>query len=207
MRVRSTVAVFFAVFAASALAQNQPAAPAAPPKPMTVEKSSVPGTVGGGQAEQITAKVKAIDVDKRLITLKGPKGEVDTFEVGPEVKNLAQVMVGDLVVVNFWRGAVLQFQPAGTKPTPPSAVVTGEAAAPGARPAAAAVATLQGTVKIKAIDEKTRVVTLVGEKGRIYKLTAGPTVDLSKAKVGMQFQATYKAGVAVAVEPAKKKAK
>ncbi|MCX5731077.1 MAG: hypothetical protein NTY18_06950 [Deltaproteobacteria bacterium] len=95
MRVRSTVAVFFAVFAASALAQNQPAAPAAPPKPMTVEKSSVPGTVGGGQAEQITAKVKAIDVDKRLITLKGPKGEVDTFEVGPDVKNLPQVKVGD----------------------------------------------------------------------------------------------------------------
>jgi len=207
VRVRSVVALLAAAFTGTALAQAQPAAPAAAPKPMTVERSTVPGTVGGGQAEQVTATVKAIDVGKRLITLKGPKGEVDTFEVGPDVKNLAQVKVGDLVVVTYWRGAVLQFQPAGTKPTPPSAVVTGEAAAPGARPAAAAVATLQGTVRIKAIDEKTRVVTFVGEKGRIYRLTAGPTIDLSKAKVGMQFHATYKAGVAVAVEPAKKKAK
>ena len=207
MRVRTVVAFVAATFAGAALAQTQPAAPAAAPKPMTVEKSSVPGTVGGGQAEQITATVKAVDVGRRLIKLKGPKGEVDTFEVGPDVKNLAQVKVGDLVVVNFWRGAVLQFQPAGTKPTPPSAVVSGEAAAPGAKPAVSAVATLQGTVKIKAIDEKTRVVTFVGEKGRVYKLKAGPTVDLSKVKVGMQFQATYKAGVAVAVEPAKKKAK
>lgn len=62
------------------------------------------------------------------------------------------------------------------------------------RPPAAAAATLQGTVKIKAIDEETRVVTLVGEKGRIYTLTAGPTIDLSKAKVGMQRGRRGRAG-------------
>jgi hypothetical protein len=206
MRVRSAVAVLVAAFAGSALAQAQPTAPAEAPKPLTMEKSSVPGTVGGGQAEQVTAKVKAIDVEKRLLTLKGPKGHVETFEVGPEVKNLAQVKVGDLVVVNYWRGAVLEFLPPGTKAGPASAVVTGEAAAVGARPAATATATVQGTVKIKSIDERARTVTFVGEKGRTYTLNAGPTIDLSKAKVGMTFQATYKTGVAVAVEPAKKKA-
>lgn len=198
MRIRLVVAAAAAAFSVNALAQQ----------PLTVEGSTKPGIVAGGQAEQVTATVTALDVEKRLITLKGPKGESDTFQVGPDVKNLAQVKVGDRVVVDFWRGVALQFQPEGTPPTPPSAGVAGETAAPGTKPGGEAVAQVQGTVTIKAIDMKTRVVTLQGEGGRVFRLKAGDTVDLSKAKVGMKFLGTYTAGVAVNVVPAPaKKAK
>jgi Cu/Ag efflux protein CusF len=200
MRTRLFLAVALAAFAGTAMAQ-------AANQPLTVEGSTKPGIVGGGQSEQVTATVTAIDLDKRLVTLKNAKGESDTFEVGKDVKNLPQVKVGDRVVVDFWRGVALQFQPPGTPPTPPSAGVAGEAAAPGAKPGGEAVAQLQGTVTIKAIDAKTRVVTLETEKGRVFRLKAGPTIDLTKAKVGMQFLGTYTAGVAVNIQPAPAKKK
>jgi hypothetical protein len=200
MRTRFIVAVALAAFAGTAMAQ-------AAAQPMTVEGSTKPGIVAGGQAEQLTATVTAIDVDKRLVTLKNPKGEEDTFQVGKDVKNLAQVKVGDKVIVDFWRGVALQFQPPGTPATAPTAAVAGDTAAPGAKPGGEAVAQLQSTVTIKAIDEKTRVVTLVTEGGRTFRLKAGPTVDLSKAKVGMKFLGTYTAGVAVNIQPAAAKKK
>jgi hypothetical protein len=195
MRSRFFVAVALAAFASTALAQ-------AAQQPLTVEGSTKPGVVGGGQAERVTATVTALDLDKRLITLKNAKGESDTFEVGKDVKNLPQVKVGDRVIVDFWRGVALQFQPPGTPPTAPAAGVAGETAAPGARPGGEAVAQISATVTIKAIDAKTRMVTLETEKGRVFRLKAGPTIDLTKAKVGMQFLGTYTAGVALAVTPA-----
>jgi Cu/Ag efflux protein CusF len=201
MRSRFFVAVALAALASTALAQ-------AAQQPLTVQGSTKPGIVGGGQAEQVSATVTAIDVEKRLVTLKNAKGESDTFEVGKDVKNLPQVKVGDKVIVDFWRGVALQFQPPGTPPTPPTAGAAAETAAPGARPGGEAVAQVSGTVTIKAIDEKTRIVTLETEKGRVFRLKAGPTIDLSKAKVGMQFLGTYTAGVAVNIQPAPaKKAK
>ena len=195
MRSRFFIAVALAAFASTALAQ-------AAQQPLTVQGSTKPGIVGGGQAEQLTATVTAIDLDKRLVTLKNAKGESDTFEVGKDVKNLPQVKVGDKVIVDFWRGVALQFQPPGTPPTPPTAGAAGETAAPGSLPGGEAVAQISGTVTIKAIDTKTRIVTLETEKGRVFRLKAGPTIDLAKAKVGMQFLGTYTAGVALSIKPA-----
>ena len=39
----------------------------------------------------MTATVEEVDLEKRLITVKAPKGGVVTSEVGPRVKHLDQV--------------------------------------------------------------------------------------------------------------------
>jgi hypothetical protein len=67
-------------------------------------------TKGAAPAEQpkvvkermavMTATVQAIDLNTRIVTLKGPKGEVRDIKVGEEAVNLPQVKVGDLVTVN-----------------------------------------------------------------------------------------------------------
>ncbi|MRR08399.1 MAG: hypothetical protein EG828_16060, partial [Deltaproteobacteria bacterium] len=69
-------------------------------------------TKGAAPAEQpkvvkermavMTATVQAIDLEKRMVTLKGPKGEVRTIKVGEEAVNLPQVKVGDLVTVKYY---------------------------------------------------------------------------------------------------------
>jgi hypothetical protein len=198
--------------AACAVALAAPAVAQAPAKeaaPMTAERTSKPGTVAGGEVEQVTATVTAIDVEKRLVTLKGPKGQTETMKVGPEVINLPQVKVGDKVQVRFYRGFALQFLPPGTPAPAAAAGGTVTAAAPGEKPSGEAKVNVVGTVTIKAIDMKTRIVELQGEGGNVYRVKAGKDVQIDKVKPGDKLLATYSEGLAVEVvpAPAKKKGK
>src|SRR5580765_6476780 len=77
--------------AAARAAEEKPAAPAASPSTGVMYSSLV----------TVTAKVEAIDLEKRLVTVRGPKGNVVEIEAGPEVRNLPQVKVGDMVVVRY----------------------------------------------------------------------------------------------------------
>jgi hypothetical protein len=47
---------------------------------------------------EVTATVEKIDYKQRLVTLKGPEGNLNTIKVDPRVKRLADVKVGDQVV-------------------------------------------------------------------------------------------------------------
>ena len=57
---------------------------------------------------EITAKVEKIDYKKRLITLKGPEGSVRTIKVDPRVKRLAEVKVGDEIVLRHTEAIALE---------------------------------------------------------------------------------------------------
>lgn len=46
-----------------------------------------------------TATVEAIDLEKRVVTLKGQEGNVFDVAVGREARNLPQLKVGDEVTV------------------------------------------------------------------------------------------------------------
>ena len=173
-------------------------------KPLTVNKSTRTGTVAGGAVEQVSATVTAIDLPTRMVTLKTKAGE-ETIRVGEQAKNLAQVKVGDRVVVTVNVGLVLSLQAPGSKPVAPAAAATAGVAAPGERPSGDVRARITGTVTIGAIDMKTRVVTLVTPEGRKFKVAAGPGVAIDKVKVGDQVFAEYEERFAIAVKPAKKK--
>ena len=43
----------------------------------------------------VTATVEAVDLDNRIVTVKGPEGNLVDIKAGDQVKNLAQVKVGD----------------------------------------------------------------------------------------------------------------
>jgi len=138
------------------------------------------------------------------VTLKTKAGE-ETIRVGEQAKNLAQVKVGDRVVVTVNVGLVLSLQAPGSAPVAPAAAASAGVAAPGERPSGDVRARITGTVTIGAIDMKTRVVTLVTPEGRKFKVTAGPGVAIDKVKVGDQVFAEYEERFAIAVKPAKKK--
>jgi len=204
--MRRILLSLLALAAARALPARADDAKAAP-APMTVERSTVKGTAAGGQVEQVTGTVTAIDLAKREVTVKGPKGRVETMTVGPDAKNLDQVKVGDKVVVRFYRGVALTYLPPGT-PAPGTEVSgTAEAAPKGAKPGGEAQVTVRGTVTVKAIDMKSRIVTLVGPEGGEYRVKAGSEVQLDKLKIGDKIYAVYQEGIALSVEPAKSKKK
>src|SRR3954468_11817210 len=94
------VAVSASAYGAGADANAKPAAPL---PSMQREK-----------LEEVSATVTSIDQATRMVGLKGQDGSTSAFEVGPEVKNLPQVHVGDKVVVSYYRGFAAQVTPAGT---------------------------------------------------------------------------------------------
>src|SRR5262245_44824776 len=70
---------------------------ATPPEPVAIENT-----------KEVAATVEAIDVSKRMLTLRDPSGEKVTFEVAPEVRNLEQVKTGDQVVARYYESLAAQ---------------------------------------------------------------------------------------------------
>jgi hypothetical protein len=57
---------------------------------------------------EISAKVEKIDYKKRLITLKGPEGNTRTIKVDPRVKRLAEIKVGDDIVLRHTEAMAIE---------------------------------------------------------------------------------------------------
>src|SRR5271165_4914076 len=187
---RSEMAFLFAAtvgFALPAYADDQ----AKPAAPVTVNRSSTPGTVVASESEEVAAIVTAVDQDEREVSLQGPNGRIENMHVDDRVKNFSQLKVGDAVLVRFYRGLALTLQPADSQTVAPQAEAVAGRAAPGEKPSGAVAAVIRGTVTVQAIDPKTRIVTLVGPEGREFRVKAGAGVQLGKVKVGDKVYAEY----------------
>jgi len=56
---------------------------------------------------ELTGSVESIDMKKRTVVVKGPAGNVRTFKVSPDAKNLGQVKKGDQVVLRYTEALAL----------------------------------------------------------------------------------------------------
>jgi hypothetical protein len=74
----------------------------------TMVKGSAPGKAAAADIVKISASVEAIDAANRVLTLKGPRGNVFDLAAGPEVKNFEQIRVGDSLVVRYARALKLE---------------------------------------------------------------------------------------------------
>lgn len=202
----SLVAVLAATFA-SAQAPAKAAAPAAKPTadgPVEVQASGTPGKATAVRTAKATATITAIDKAARTVTLKNKAGETETLKVGPEVKRFDEFAVGDVITVEFEQALALEFQPAGSENVPLTAVASGGRAEKDQAPGAVAAAGIQGTTTVTAIDAATRVVSLQGPGGNVFKVKAGPKIQLQKLKVGDRILATFIEAVAIKLEKARK---
>ena len=167
------------------------------------ETSPGKGTVTN--VAKITASVEAIDAASRAITLKGPEGKVVTITAGPDVKNFAQIKVGDFVVVRYIEALTLELKKGGTALRQRSDRDMGVAAKPGERPAAAVGTQTTVVADVTAVDRKKQLVTLRGPKQTVDLQLRDPE-QIKLVKVGDQVEATYTEAAAISVEPAPKRA-
>jgi len=196
-------------------ASTQKASPQPPPTPQAVTTplpasppesvSSLPsGVVAEGEA-MLTATVEKLDLASRLVTLKGPEGKMVTLVVGPGVKNLPQVKVGDLVVVGYYESVAYEVKRPG-QTSPAMAVSDASATArQGEKPAGIREQVVTITTKIEAIDKKTPSVTLKDPAGELTVVKVKDPKKLESVKVGDLVEITYTRAIAVSVEkpPAK----
>jgi len=60
---------------------------------------------------EVSANVEKIDYQRRLITLKGPEGNVRTLKVDPRVKRLNEIKAGDDIVLRRTEAVALEVTP------------------------------------------------------------------------------------------------
>ena len=164
-----------------------------------------PGRVTVAEAVQVTASVEAIDKAKRLISLKGPDGNVFVVQAGPDVKNFDQIKVGDMVAARYVEALTLQLKPGGGQMRQRTEREDAVTAKPGERPGAAAGRQVTVIADVIALDAKKQSVRLRGPQ-RIVDLKVKDPEQFKLIKVGDQVEATFTEAVALAVEPAPKPA-
>ncbi|MCG6868422.1 MAG: copper-binding protein [Gammaproteobacteria bacterium] len=149
------------------------------------------------------ATVESIDQTTRAVTLRFPDESTTTFVAGDEVRNLAQVKKGDVVIIGYFDGLAIALEPKGAGVRERTEGVAVTRAEPGEEPGATVTETLELVATVQAVDEKSRTVTLKGpERTAIFKVS--DDIDLSEISVGDEVVATYLQYFAVSVEPAPK---
>ena len=151
---------------------------------------------------KVTATVEAIDLTNRVVTLKGPKGNVFDLKVGEQAKNLPQVKVGDQVVAQYYESIVVQLAKPGA-PGGTTASQAAESAKAGQMPGGAVASRVTVTATIVDISPKKTYVTLKGPGGKTMDVKVKDPKNLEGVKAGDQLEITYIEALAIAVEKAK----
>jgi len=175
-------------------------APAAFAQTMDTMKASAPGKAGMAQTVKVTATITKIDAATRAVTLKGPEGKEMTVVAGPEVKNFAQMKVGDQVNAEYVEALTLELKKGGKAPVARTEEAGAAKAKPGESPAAAVGRQVKITADVVAIDAATQTVSLKGPN-RTVDLKVKDPAQFKLVKVGDQVEATYTEAFAIAVVP------
>lgn len=158
-----------------------------------------------GEVVTRTFSVEAIDQATRLVKLKAADGSVRTIEAGPDVKNLAQVKVGDVVKTTYLQAIALELKKGGSGIRSARAAESASSARLGDKPAGMAErqVTLVGTVE--KIDAAARVVTVKGPQGNFVDVAVADPVKFKVVEVGDEVELTYTEALAIAVSTPDKK--
>lgn len=144
------------------------------------------------------ATVTAINQETREVTLKDADGETVTFVADDEVRNLAQVEVGDKLTVQYLEGVNIEIVDKDTE-LGTQEVSAGARAEPGEKPAGAAVTETSVVLLIEAIDLENETVTLKNANGESKTVVPHNPENLKKVAVGDKVKITYTEGVAMKV--------
>ena len=160
-------------------------------EPATVERTS-----------EATATVTAIDLPERLVTLRGPEGNLFTVQASEEVRNLPQLEVGDRVVVRYHEAIAAEMAKPGQEA---SASATAMRAPPGAKPGGELAQEVTTMVEITDLDPATHTVSFTDPDGLAQTITVqDPRMQdfVETLKVGDEVAITYTEALAISVEPA-----
>jgi len=176
-----------------------PAAAAPAPAPVAAPRGeTLVATV------ELTATVTAINQTTREVTLKKEDGTEVSFVASEDVKNLAQVKVGDMLHVVYGEALAYEVRKGGTTVAPATAIAGG-AAELGQRPAGALARQTTATVVITAIDAKVPSVTFQGPAGNTRTIKVLHPEKLEGVSVGDTVELTFTEALAIKVVEASAK--
>lgn len=187
----STVPLCYAILVLVTSTAAAPQLREGPPAAQTLQSTPV----------SITATIEAIDQTNRIVTLKGPRGNlVDTY-VDESYKRFSDLKVGDQVKAQYQESLALNIRKPGD-PAPTAGVqdsVTPREGAPGGTVARQ----LTGSVTVTALDPAVPSISVKGPKGNVFSMRVQDPKRLEGVKVGDTIDVTYTQAVLIAVDPMK----
>jgi Cu/Ag efflux protein CusF len=169
-----------------------------------VAVSSTPGKVQVADTIKVSATITAIDAKTRDVTLKTTGGKEAVVTAGPEVKNFAQLKVGDKVDMQYVEALTLELKKGGGLVVQRTDKAGAAAAKPGEKPAGAVGREVTVVADVVGVDAATQTITLRGPQ-RTVDLRVRDPEQFKRIAKGDQVEATFVQAVAIAVEPAAKK--
>jgi ribosomal 50S subunit-recycling heat shock protein len=154
----------------------------------------------------VVATVEAVDLENRIVTVKGPEGNIVDIKAGEQVKNLAQIKVGDSVEITYYESIAAKVYKAGEAPQGTAATVATERTAkPGEKPSGIVGSQVTITATIESISPDKSTVTLKMADGKFKVVKIQDKKNLTNVKAGDEVVITVTETLAIAVKPAKKK--
>jgi Cu/Ag efflux protein CusF len=166
---------------------------------VTIE--SRPGTAAASVVMHLTGTITAIDAATRTVTIQGDGGQNQTIVAGPDVRNFAQLGVGDRVDFEYQEALALELKPGSTAPISRTEDVAVAGAAEGEMPAGIGGRRVTVVAEVVALDAETSTVSLKGPN-RTVDLKVRDPEQFKRISVGDRVEATYVEAMAVAVTPA-----
>lgn len=154
------------------------------------------------QTMKVSAVVEAIDHETREVTVRKPDDEVVTFTASDEARNLDQVSVGDVLIVEYTESVTIQvLANDGMEADAAKASVmarTKEGEMPG-------IAAMDSTIVVSTVEEinlETKTFKLKGPDGVVTEYLARNPDNLKRAMVGDLVVTTVTGTLAIVVEKA-----
>lgn len=175
-----------------------------------IAAESAPQKATVSEIVKLTATVKAIDYDKRLITLQGPSGNAVTLEANPEVKRFNEIKAGDVISVNHTQAVAAELKKAGSGQTGQSVSVTQDVkpTKAGERAGLKGQREVRATVTIDEVDLRNNMVAFTNHQGAssMVKVKQPQMREFIKSlKAGDKVDLVYTEAVVISLEPSPKK--
>ena len=161
------------------------------------------GGMAASESTSITATVEKIDAANRVLTLKGPEGNVVDVEVSPAVKRFDAIKVGDKLTVKYTESMVITVKKADS--SAPLGVSYEQAAQPhpGEKPSGVIARRVQATVAVEKTDVKGSSITVRTSDGNVESFHVQDPKRLEGVNPGDKITITYDEAVAITVEAPK----
>jgi hypothetical protein len=166
------------------------------------QTESKPITRREAELTTITATVESVDLEKREVTLKGPRGNKVTLEADKSVKRLDEIKPGDTVQATYYQSVAAELrEPTAEEKANPLAVKEGTARAPETEAPAAGIARrVRAVATIENIDRSAQTITVKGPRGNSVTAKVEHPENLEKMQVGQTIVITYTEALALTLD-------
>ena len=159
--------------------------------------------VSSSEVESTVAKVEAVDLKARKVTLSSLQGDLFIIHVSKEAVNLRRVKKGDMVDISYGRELKVWMAEPGDVVNEQSTVVV--RAKPGSKPQGMGVTETNVTAKILALDKTNELAKLELANGKVVTVKVQNPENLNKVKVGDTLGISYLEVVDIAVRKGSKR--